>query len=82
MTPPRAWRCTLTLQAANRPGTLERIARVFAERGISLDAVRTALDGDAPTVELVFACGERLRHHLERRLCRLRDVIVARIEEA
>ncbi len=76
------WLCRMTLRTSTRPGTLARVAQVFAERGISLDQVLAAEVVGRPAIVLTFVSSARLRDYLARRLGRMPEVAAVAIEDA
>jgi acetolactate synthase small subunit len=69
----------LQLGVRDRSGILNQLTSVFAERGISLDAVLCTAEHTEPTVILAFTAPARVKDHLRRVLERLPDV--ARVRE-
>ena len=76
------WLCRLRLRSATRPGSLARVAHVFAERGISIGQVLAAEEDGAPAIALTFIASPRLRDFLARRLGRMPEVVSVAIEDA
>lgn len=75
-----AWKCTLAMRSGARPGTVEQVSAVFANRGISLDSVH-AVPGTPATMTLRFCASLQVKQHLARRLLRMRDVVSVRFVE-
>ncbi len=78
----KRWALAVHLSVVNQPGTLERLARVFSERGINLGDILAAVgsdrlevrSGQPPVIVLTFQCSERLKAFLQRRIQRMPEV--------
>lgn len=75
----RAYRCVLTMKTSTRPGVLERIVAIFAERGINLDEVQASAQPQAG-ISLRFSASETVKDYLARRLMRVAEVSGVAIE--
>jgi acetolactate synthase small subunit len=78
----KRWAFSVNLSVVNQPGTLERLARVFSERGINLGDILAVVgsdrlevpSGQRPVIVLTFQCSERLKAFLHRRIQRMPEV--------
>jgi len=78
----KRWALSVSLTVVNQPGTLERLARVFSERGINLGDILAVVgtdrlevpSGQRPIILLTFQCSERLKAFLQRRIQRMPEV--------
>lgn len=67
------WVVIIHVDSGTRPGIVERVARIFADRGISLsDLLATTREGSS-TLVLGFAASQRLCDYLVRRLARFEE---------
>lgn len=71
MTP---WALIVHVQSGTRPGLVERVGRIFADRGLSLSALLATTRGDTSLLVLCFTSSEPLRDYLVRRLSRIDEV--------
>jgi len=75
----REYRCVMTTKTSARPGVLERIVAIFADRGINLDEVHATAQPNAG-VSLRFSASETVKDYLARRLMRVAEVNAVKIE--